>query len=423
MTAPHLSARVSPEVVASTLARLVASGEGASQADLVRVTGLARSTVTNGLDTLHACGVIRTGGLRPTPGRGRPADRLDINPGFGVILVADIGTQSARLSIHDLGQHTLAAEMMPVDLSDEPAAVLELISVKFEELFRQLPRPHGPARVLVVGLPGPVDVQRGVPVKPPIMPGWDGFPVSDFLSERLGCPTLVENDVNLRALGEARALPVDQSPLLYIKVGTGIGGGLITVAGELHRGADGAAGDIGHVRVPGADHAQCVCGNIGCLESVASLTAMLRVRQAMGGFDSRVPASVEELENDIRAGDQVSLKLVRQSAAMIGEVVVSMVHFFNPARVVIGGTTTDSCDDLLAGIRSVVYRRALPLATRRLSLCHPILGELSGTAGAVVLGIEDALDSATLGAAMRPRFATHLARVDAGDEYRQTIGA
>jgi predicted NBD/HSP70 family sugar kinase len=254
---------------------------------------------------------------------------------------------------------------------------------------------------VVIGLPGPIDTLRGMPVKPPIMPGWDGYPVAGYLSSEFGAPVQVENDANLRALGEARALPADQSPLLYVKVSTGIGGGLVTSTGDLHHGADGAAGDIGHVQVPDVDEILCVCGNYGCIEAVASATSILRVLPQHWSGPGPIPTDLEELLLALRSGDKVTIQLVREAASRVGEVIANLVHFFNPARVVIGGSLTLASDDMLAGIRAVVYRRALPLATRNLVISHATLGKVSGTAGGLVLGIEHALTEDALDAAMR----------------------
>jgi predicted NBD/HSP70 family sugar kinase len=395
LSVPTLSARLSPQLVASTLARLVASHEAETQADLVRVTGLARTTVTGALDTLLAAGAVRSIGSRPKVGRGRPAEHLGLNPSFGLILVADVGVHTAQLSIHDLGQTTLVESSVPVSMADGPLPTLDLITAEFRAMLVGLTR-EPRILALVIGLPGPMDTFRGVPVKPPIMPGWDAFPVAATLSESFGAPVLVENDANLRALGEARALPPDQSPLLYVKMSTGIGGGLVTSSGHLHHGADGAAGDIGHVRVPDGDDMLCACGNYGCIEAVASASAVLRQLQSLDPDGNDLPTTHEELVAALRAGDKVTVKLVREAATRVGEVVANLVHFFNPARVVIGGSLTAASDDVLAGIRAVVYRRALPLATRNLVISHPLLGSLSGTAGGLVLGIEHALTEEAL---------------------------
>ncbi len=400
LSVPTLSARLSPQLVASTLARLVASHEAETQADLVRVTGLARTTVTGALDALLTAGAVRSIGSRPKVGRGRPADHLGLNPSFGLILVADVGVHVAQLSIHDLGQTSLIESPVPVSMPAGPVPTLELITAEFRRMLASLSR--GP-RILamVIGLPGPMDTYRGVPVKPPIMPGWDAFPVAETLSSAFGCPVLLENDTNLRALGEARALSPDQSPLLYVKMSTGIGGGLVTSSGDLHHGADGAAGDIGHVRVPDGDDMLCACGNYGCIEAVASASAILRQLHQLDADGADIPSTHEELVAALRAGDRLTVKLVREAATRVGEVVANLVHFFNPARVVIGGGLTAASDDVLAGIRAVVYRRALPLATRNLVISHPALGSQSGTAGGLVLGIEHALTEEALAANMR----------------------
>jgi predicted NBD/HSP70 family sugar kinase len=203
---------------------------------------------------------------------------------------------------------------------------------------------------------------------------------------------ILENDVNLRALGEARALPDDQSPLLFVKVGTGIGGGLITREGALHHGADGAAGDIGHIRVRGAPDVVCICGNVGCIEAVASANAIAQRLSTEAD-----PVTIADVRARIARNDPAALALVREAAGLIGEVVATLVHFYNPARVTLGGSVTAASDELLAGVRSVVYQRALPLATRNLVLANSVLGEYAGLAGAMVLGIEQALSASDIG--------------------------
>jgi predicted NBD/HSP70 family sugar kinase len=387
LTAPALSARLDGPVTLSTLARLVASGTAVSKADLVHAAGLARTTVSNGVDALLARGVLRVVGTRPTPGRGRPADRLALSPRGGHVLIADLGAHGAHLAIVDLSQTMRAHVHVDVDVAEGPDTVLATVESHLQTLRGQVPT--APARAVVIGVPGPVDDQHGIPVRPPIMPGWHAYPVAARLRRTFGCPVLLENDVNLRALGEARALPADQAPLLFVKVGTGIGGGLITGAGELHHGADGAAGDIGHVRVRGGPDVRCVCGNVGCIEALASAGAIAR---RLG-----TEATIADLRTLVARGDPTVLGLVREAAELIGEVVATLVHFYNPARVAIGGSLAAASDDLLAGIRSVVYQRALPLATRNLVLANSVLGEFAGVAGAAVLGIERVLSADGIG--------------------------
>ncbi|MGI5131468.1 ROK family protein [Pseudonocardia sp. CA-107938] len=373
----------------STIARLVASGTAVSRADLVPAAGLARTTVSAAVDDLLARGLLRPDGMRPTLGRGRPADRLAISAQGGTILVADLGARICQLAVGDLNQHILARTEIAADVRDGPGAVLDAV----EDGLRALLRRSGtstPPGAIVIGVPGPVDGRLGIPVRPPIMPGWHAYPVTARLRETFGCPAVLENDVNLRALGEARALPADQAPLLFVKVGTGIGGGLVTRDGGLHHGADGAAGDIGHVRVRGAPDQLCVCGNVGCIEAVASASAIVRSLPDVEGISA--------LRALLGRGDPAAIAAVRDAAGLIGELVATLVHFYNPARVALGGSLTAASDELLAGVRSVVYQRALPLATRNLVLTNSVLGERAGLAGAMVLGIEQVLSADTIGA-------------------------
>ena len=393
LSTPPSTGRIDAEATLSTVARLIASGAAQSKADLVPAAGMARTTVSAAVDELLNRGVVRIAGTRPTPGRGRPADRLALSPRGGHVLLADVGARGAHLAVLDLSQRVVAHEHVDLDVRDGPEPVLDIIEARLDAL-RAVGAPEVPARAVVIGLPGPVDGNLGSPVRPPIMPGWHAYPVSARLQSRFVCAAILENDVNLRALGEARALPADQAPLLFVKIGTGIGGGLVTREGVLHHGADGAAGDIGHVRVRGGPDHPCVCGNVGCIEAVASASAVARSLAAGAG----VPVTIADVRARLAKADPAAVAHVREAAAHIGELVAMLVHFYNPARVTIGGSLTAASDDLLAGVRSVVYQRALPLATRNLVLATSVLGEYAGLAGAAVLGIEQALSASEIGA-------------------------
>ncbi len=147
----------------------------------------------------------------------------------------------------------------------------------------------------------------------------------------------------------------------------------------------------------------CRCGNYGCIEAVASAPAILRRLGELDATDHKVPTTREELDAAMRVNETLTVGLIREAAERIGEVVANLVHFYNPARIVVGGGLTVPSDDLLAGIRAVVYRRALPLATRNLVISQPTLGEWSGTGGGVVLGIEHALTVDALSPALNRR--------------------
>lgn len=391
LTSPPMTARVSRESLASLIAKLVASGSATSKADLGRATGLARTTIDAGVDTLFELGAIRTAGLRTSPGRGRAAEILELAPQFGTVLVADCGATRARLGVYDLGQRAIGTRDIPLAIDRGPASVLSVLAENLHQILVGSELESAP-RTLVVGLPGPVDYRHGALVRPPIMPGWDGFPVVAELSRLLGATTILENDANLRALGEARAATLFEGPLLYLKIGTGIGVGIIGSDDTLFRGADGAAGDVGHIRVNGST-AVCHCGSTGCLEAMASARA---IGVELGLTDRPGSPVIDQLLERIRNRDLEAITLVRERSEHIGELVVSLIHSFNPRRVVVGGRLALASDAVLAGIRAIVYRRALPLATRNLTISLPSLGYESGLAGALAIGVETALEPAEL---------------------------
>jgi predicted NBD/HSP70 family sugar kinase len=225
-----------------------------------------------------------------------------------------------------------------------------------------------------------------------MMPGWDGFPVADWLRKKMNTTVMVDNDVNLMALGEARSRPASESPLLFIKVASGIGCGIITKSGELHRGADGDAGDIGHIRVERGANVTCACGNVGCIEAIASVNAITRQFHALK-MPEAAPNSVPgaDLAALVSGGDSTAIRLVREASAQIGEVVATLVNMFNPACIVLGGKLAHMSDDLLSGVRAAVYRRAPPLATRRLTIENSLVGREAGIIGGIAMGIDHTL--------------------------------
>jgi predicted NBD/HSP70 family sugar kinase len=219
------------------------------------------------------------------------------------------------------------------------------------------------------------------------MPGWDGVSIPPYFAERFpGVPVLVDNDVNVMAVGEHRERWSHVDDLLYVKVATGIGSGIIA-GGHLHRGAQGAAGDLGHVQIPDAGDAPCHCGNIGCVEAVASGGALADALRSRG-FDTHVTRDVVDL---CRAGEPEAVQAVRRAGRLLGEVLATAVNVFNPAVLVIGGDLAEAHEQLFAGVREVVYRRSTALATHHLELVRAQLGERAGVVGCVHTVLERVL--------------------------------
>ncbi len=403
--APGSGSRRHPDAVRSQIARLIAAGEASHRLDLSRLTGLSRSSIHTHVQDLVDAGLLH-GEDAGGGGRGRPALRLSLAGDAGVVLIADLTTFSTRCLVTDLTQRVLADTTVTWPLAEGPERTVNLLADQFADLLEQAKVPADRPRVLVVGLPGPVDVARGMAVRPPIMPGWDGFPVAERLGGALGCPVLVDNDVNLMALGEARTVPPEQLPVLFVTVGAGIGAGFVLADGTLHRGADGAAGDIGHIRVPGAEEVVCRCGKAGCVEAVASTAALARRLVATGEPPLDVAedgAAMRDFLARLRDGLPDALHAVRAAGVTLGEVIALCIHMLNPRHVVVGGEIVEASDDLLSAVRGVVYRQALPLATRELSITRSELGRDAAMVGAMVLGIEHLLSPAGIGRFLGPR--------------------
>jgi len=250
-----------------------------------------------------------------------------------------------------------------------------------------------------VGVPGPVDFARGVLVAPPLMPEWENFPIRDFFKRTFTSAfVVVDNDVNIMALGEQRAgdgVSVDH--FIFIKIGTGIGAGIIS-NGRIHRGNDGSAGDIGHICVDKSGPL-CACGNIGCLEAMAAGPAITskaieaarngtsptlgQTRESNGGI-----LRPEDVNAACREGDQAALDIIRESGKMIGDVLASLVNFFNPSHIFISGGISNFGNHLLVAIRQAVLQRSLPLATTHLSIKFSRMGPKAGIIGAISLALD-----------------------------------
>ncbi|WP_245657339.1 ROK family protein [Herbidospora mongoliensis] len=367
---------------AGALLSILRDGQARTRAELVQLTGLARSTVSQRLDALLSHQWIVPADDAISSG-GRPATAFTFNRGARVVAAADLGATHARVAVTDLASTVLAERRVDLPIDRGPEEVLGWLVVTLKELLVET---GGELAGVGVGLPGPVSHSSGRPVNPPIMPGWDGFPVPDWLGSRLGAPVLADNDVNIMALGEHWAARREVEHLVFVKIGTGIGCGIISER-RLHRGAQGAAGDIGHIRVTVSDDVVCRCGNSGCLEAVASGAAIANQLRA-AGVDAHGSRDVVNL---VRAGNTMAVQFARQAGREIGDVLASIVNFFNPSVIVIGGDMAEAGEHILAGVREVIYSRSLPLATQHLSIRATELGDRAGIIGAAVMVIEHVL--------------------------------
>ncbi|MEC3853996.1 ROK family transcriptional regulator [Paenarthrobacter ureafaciens] len=361
---------------AGNLFQLLRDGQARTRAELAVTTGLARSTVASRIDALISSGLVGPAGEASSSG-GRPPSRFAFNPAARVVLAVDVGATHVIVAVTDLGGSILAERRLGQEVADGPEVVLGRVVSAGRALLAEAGRELGDLAGVGIGLPGPVEHDSGKPVKPPIMPGWDGFDVVTYVQRSLPVPVLVDNDVNIMALGERTTYWPDHDNFLFVKVATGIGAGIIS-SGELQRGANGTAGDLGHVRVPRGDDVLCRCGNHGCLEALASGPAVARQLQSQG-LEASTGADVLRLVGE---GNLQAIQALRQAGRDVGDVLATVVNLLNPSMIIIGGSVGEAGEHLVAGIREVVYRRSLPLATTHLRIGISMAGDRAAILGA-----------------------------------------
>ncbi|NWA01552.1 ROK family transcriptional regulator [Pseudomonas gingeri] len=367
---------------AGAILNLIHTGKALTRAAIMEVSGLSRSTVTQRLDTLLANGYIRTASHESSTG-GRPSGRFEIDKDFGVMLVADIGAQQMRIALSDMHGQMLLQEHFQIEINDGPEHILGAVEGCFLDLLGRAGKTLDDVRGIGIGIPSPVEFATGTLVRPPLMIGWDGCCVPDFFRATFDCPIVLDKDVNLMALGEHRQIWPTSTHLMFLTISTGIGAGLV-MDGRLQRGAQGAAGDIGHLFVGNTQLGElplCRCGNTGCLEAYASGWAISKQLQA----DGYSRAALSDITAMARQGQANVVNLLQSSGRFVGEALAQAVSLINPSLVVLGGVLAECQDHLLAGVRETIYRRSLPLATRDLQVVSSQLGDLAALHGAAHL--------------------------------------
>jgi predicted NBD/HSP70 family sugar kinase len=375
------AAKQLPGFGANELFQLLRDGKPRTRSELAASTGFARSTITARIDEL-----LRTGFIAPVEDAastgGRPSARVAFNATARVVAAADIGATHATVAILDLAGNTLVRGTEEIQIATGPDPVLTWLIEKIDSLVAGLGRKKTDVIAVGIGLPGPVEHSSGKPSQPPIMPGWNGFDVPRYVQRSYDVAVLVDNDVNIMALGERAVSWPETDNMIFLKVATGIGSGIIS-SGQLQRGADGSAGDVGHIAIGRAAGIACRCGNVGCLEAIAGRPAIAAALRAEG-VDLR-DGDVVAL---VREGNLLASQIVRQAGRDIGEVLNMCVSILNPSVIVIGGSMAEVSDQLIAGMREVVYSRSTPLATQHLSIVPARTGADAGVIGAGIMAID-----------------------------------
>jgi len=307
------------------------------------------------------------------------------------VLALDIGGTKLAVGLLTADGEVLSSVMVPTEPTATPEEVLATLSAMSETAVREARVRWSDLRGVGVSFGGPVDFPSGTTVTCHHLPGWEGVPLRDLVSQQTNLPVVMDNDANAAALGEAVfGAARGCEHVLYVTVSTGIGAGLV-LNGRVHRGANSMAGELGHTLIV-PDGPECSCGRRGCLEAVAAGPAIARAaREALAGDEPSLLRSLAELTaKDVAEAaptDALAARVIAQAGAHLGLALAGAVNLVNPEIVVIGGGVSQAGDCLFTPLRKTVQRHAVPESTRDLRIVPAALGAQSALFGAAALGL------------------------------------
>ena len=373
------------------------AGTGMSRTDLADRMGLTRAAVSLIVNDLLDSKVIFEAESRSAPS-GRPPIVLEINPERGLVGAIDMGATHMSIALADFTARIHQESNLSIDIKDGPEVCLAKASQNLQKILDELGLSVASLSAIGVGVPGPVITEAGMVVAPPIMPGWDRYPIRASLEKMWGRPVTLNNDAELGALGEwAYGTGRGEKNIAYIKVGSGIGAGLI-LNQQIYGGTMGAAGEIGHLTID-ENGPLCNCGNRGCLEAFAGGHAIARQGQALAKSGKRTLLSDIPLEKitafevaeAARRGDLHAQEILRRAGTYTGIAIAGLINLFNPSVVIIGGGVSQIGDMLTAPIRQAVRERAMHASEKSVRITTGMLGRRSVLIGAIVQAVNVAI--------------------------------
>ena len=389
-------ARLMGELNRSIVLNLIRQESSISRAEIAQRTKLSRSAVSNIINSLLEEGLVHHSGIGESNGGRRPI-MLNFNYAAGNVLGVDIGANHLLILVTDLEGNILVEHARPFNIEVGPEQALPPVIEQIHQILAQRQVQQTRVVGIGIGVPGPLDYTTGTVVAPPIMPGWDRFPLRQFLSQEFGMPVLVENDANLGAIAERwRGVGQGQQHLAYVKIGTGIGCGLM-LDGKIYRGQRGSAGEIGHITIT-RDGPPCKCGSYGCLESMAAAPAMInRIRLAIRAgratslteYGSLEDLTPQEIANAAYAGDKLALELFEDSGRYIGIALANLINLFNPGMIVLGGGVASVGELIMKPLHETVRSRSLLASYEQTQIVVGQFGREAVALGAAILVLQE----------------------------------
>src|SRR5688572_22578983 len=316
-------------------------------------------------------------------------------PGSSETLVCavDLGGTNLRAAIIDGSGRLHERVKSQTPDSDKAQDIVNAIVASVERCELEAEKRAARIKAVSVAVPGSVHAQSGVIVNAPNIPAIVDFGLAEALETKLQRPVLIENDANAAAVGEMwRGAARDSRTIVCLTLGTGVGSGII-LNGELWRGADGTAGEIGHTSVHPFGRVRCKCGNIGCLEVYASATAIVRMtREALSNHPASQLKSVatgdltsRQVADAATIGDELALEIFRKMGTYLGIAAANIVNTLNPELIVIGGGVSAAFDLFGPAARAEMLRRAFPVPAARCEIVQAECGDDAGLLGAALL--------------------------------------
>jgi predicted NBD/HSP70 family sugar kinase/biotin operon repressor len=354
----------------------------ASRAELARLTGLSRSTVSTLVADLQSGGLVvehEPPHMR-APQQGRPPTLLTLDRSAGLVLGIDFEHEHIHVAIADLSRTILAERVRELDVDHSAKRALDVAVELADEVVMAADVDGDRILAAGVALSGPIDVDQGTVHAGKILPSWAGVKPVDELAARLGLHVHLDNDANLGALAEVTlGAGIGARDAIYLMVSGGVGAGLI-LGGELYRGSGGTAGELGHVLVDESGPI-CRCGNRGCLEMMAGGNAIIGLLRPSHGDD----LTLDEVIALSAGGDSGARRAIADAGRVLGRSVAAIVNAFNPELVIVGGTVSAAGDVLLDPMREAVNRYAIPSAAADVRITRGVLGERAEVLGALEL--------------------------------------
>ena len=317
------------------------------------------------------------------------------------VLAVDIGGTKIMTAIISDNGRILAKDTCPTLAGEGVQAVIERLFIASDSLLNQHNMKSSQLGGIGIAAAGAIDSGRGLITLSPNLPGWRDVPLGEIVRERYRVDAFLVNDASAAALGEHRfGAGRGVSNLILLTLGTGIGGGII-INGEIYLGACGSAAEIGHMVID-VNGPECGCGNRGCLEALASGTAVARdaIRRLSQGERSSLTEMVGDKIESITAeqigiaaqdGDELALDVLSQAANYLGMGMVNLVNIFNPEMIILGGGMAELGGLFIDPARRVVAEKAFPISVQAVRIVTAQLGNEAGVYGAAVFALEQGI--------------------------------